>query len=303
LASKNWYVWDVAPIYSDDGKVHVFCGRWPRRTKMGGWTRAAEIAHAVADDPRGPYRVLGTVFRGVAGEWDASLYNPTVHKVDNRYVMFYSGQANRVQQIGMATAPSLAGPWTKSPRNPIITCSKRPGHWSCAHASNPAFVRHPDGRYLLYYKGMTELKGLRTIGLAIADKLEGPYRDYPENPLITYTKIGKDIEDPYAFHYRGRFHLIVENRMNVTPPGAKALADAGVGGLHPGLIYESEDGLSWSDPKYAYMPSEHYFPGQRERFERPQILWKNGKPEYLFLAMKGGPFNTSTGACVKITDW
>ena len=303
LADQDWYVWDCAPIYGDDGKVHVFIGRWPRRTGMGGWTHAAEIAHAVADDPRGPYQVLGPVLQGAPGDWDESIYNPTVHQVGNRYVLFYAGQRKGQQQIGMATATSLMGPWTKSPNNPIVRCSGREGHWSSVHASNPAFVQHPDGQFLLYYKGISKKGALRTIGVALADKLEGPYRDYEKNPLITYENIGKDIEDPYAFYYGGKFFLILENRMNVLPPGAPPSAGKGVGGVHPGLIYESANGLVWSTPQYAYRPSDYYFKGTKERMERPQILWKDGKPDYLFMALKGGPYQTSTGACLKIRDW
>ena len=40
---------------------------------------------------------------------------------------------------------------------------------------------------------------------------------------------------------------------------------------------------------------------QREgRFERPQLLMNNGKPEYLFAAFLGGAYNLSSGAVLKI---
>ena len=309
LLSKDWYNWGCAPIYGEDGKVHVFVCRWPAKTKMGGWTKAAEIAHAVADRPEGPYKVLGTVLKGGGKEaWDRSVYNPNVHKIDGRYVLAFSGRNGNVQQIGLAFADSLAGPWTKSAKNPVLRISGKPGSWNGTHASNPALVRHPDGRFLIYYKGISDAKPtMRTIGVAVADHLEGPYRDFKGNPLISYVDRGGDIEDPYAFTYKDRFYLILEDRMGVAmaDEAAPATPDMphGASGVRPGLIYESKDGFSWDAPKLGYLTNDTYFDEPRERFERPQILWKDGKPEYLFLALKGGKHKTSSGAVLKIGDW
>lgn len=309
LLSKDWYNWGCAPIYGEDGKVHVFVCRWPAKTKMGGWTKAAEIAHAVADRPEGPYKVLGTALKGGGKQaWDTSVYNPNVHKIDGRYVLAFSGRNSNVQQIGLAFADSLEGPWTKSEKNPILRISGKPGSWNGTHASNPALVRHPDGRFLIYYKGMSDAKPpLRTIGVAIADKIEGPYRDHKDNPLISYVDRGGDIEDPHAFYYKDRFYLILEDRTGVAMGGTAEPAKPGTphsaGGVRPGLIYESRDGFTWGQPKLGYLTNDAYYDEPRERFERPQILWKNGKPEYLFLALKGGKHKTSSGAVLKIGNW
>jgi len=317
LLSADWYNWGCAPIYGPDGKVHVFVCRWPAKTRMAGWTKAAEIAHAVADRPEGPYKVLGIALKGGGKQaWDTSVYNPNVHQIDGRYVLAFSGQTTRVQrsgksgriqQIGLAFADSLEGPWTKSEKNPILRISGKPGSWNATHASNPALVRHPDGRFLIYYKGISDAKpALRTIGVAVADKIEGPYRDHKDNPLISYIDRGGDVEDPHAFYYKDRFYLIMEDRMGVAmgdaaPP--KPGAPHSAGGVRPGLIYESKDGFTWSPPKLGYMTNDTYFDEPRERFERPQILWKDGKPECLFLALKGGKHKTSSGAVLRIGDW
>lgn len=55
LETEGWYVWCIAPIYDNEGKVHVFYSRWPATRGMGGWLNSSEIAHAVADQPEGPY--------------------------------------------------------------------------------------------------------------------------------------------------------------------------------------------------------------------------------------------------------
>jgi sucrose-6-phosphate hydrolase SacC (GH32 family) len=123
-------------------------------------------------------------------------------------------------------------------------------------------------------------------GLAVADRLEGPYRRHPENPLIDHRAEGKQVEDPYVFIENGAFKMIVR--------------DMGVIDDRAGLIYESDDGIHWSEPKTAYERSTRYFGGEAQRFERPQILWKDDKPEYLFLSFMGGATGTSSGAVLKI---
>lgn len=61
LEEEGYYVWCCAPIFDDEGKVHVFYSRWPKQYKMGGWIGRCEIAHAVADRPEGPYKYVETV--------------------------------------------------------------------------------------------------------------------------------------------------------------------------------------------------------------------------------------------------
>ena len=73
----------------------------------------------------------------------------------------------------------------------------------------------------------------------------------------------------------------------------------GLQNYHSGLYHVSDDGINWSAPQQAYHTSENYFNEERQRFERPQILMKNGKPEYLFCALMGGAHHSS-GAVLRI---
>ena len=75
-----------------------------------------------------------------------------------------------------------------------------------------------------------------------------------------------------------------------------------------GLIMESADGLAWSEPLIAYQPVRAYVeqpPAPRHltkygRFERPQLLLRNGRPAYLFTTTQGGKYETSTPFIFKI---
>lgn len=125
--------------------------------------------------------------------------------------------------------------------------------------------------------------------------------------LKAQEKIKSSHKHPYAFYYKGKYFIIVEDRMGVARQGTESVEpenqEAEAGGVRPGLIYTSEDGFNWGEPQIGYQTNDTYFDESRERFERPQILWKDGKPDYLFLALKGGKYKTSSGAMLKIKDW
>ena len=50
----------------------------------------------------------------------------------------------------------------------------------------------------------------------------------------------------------------------------------------------------------GYNTNSHYFDEELSRTERPHILWKDGKPEYLFLANHG---SQEAGFYLKINNW
>lgn len=292
------WTWGMAPIYDDAGKVHIFNSIID---KKGTWKTDSKIAHWVADQPEGPYTLLGDVFVSDV----ASYHNPQISKVGDTYVLVFLLNRHQdangsMQEVGIATAKSLIGPWTESPHNPILSATDDNGQ----HASNPTFVVAPDGQYRIYYKTMTKHDGevFREISLATSGQIEGPYEVYADNPLITYAEQGIDIEDPYAFYYNDMYYMILEDRQNVK--GMLEGTDTGnarPGGYRPGLIYQSADGLDWGIPKVGYQTNEIYFGHKLARSERPHILWKDGKPDYLYLACHDE--DSTAGYVLKIDGW
>lgn len=75
------------------------------------------------------------------GTWDEQIWAPTVIKNGSTYYLFYTGvtntgnAANDVQRIGLATATSLNGPWTKV----ASTCSGVTGS-GCVYDCNQAWT-------------------------------------------------------------------------------------------------------------------------------------------------------------------
>lgn len=303
-AEDGWWNWGMSPIYDENRKLHVFMSTIPN---SGRWIKDSKIVHFVADGVEGPYKFVDTTFSSPS----STYHNPQVSKVGDKYVMVYlikDRTTPRIeQQIGIATTTSLNEPWVESPYNPIIKASGMMEGTNIIHASNPTFLVDEAGKYRIYYKSVTDKykpNQFREISLAISDDIEGPYENHKANPLISYADMGLDIEDPYAFYYKGMYYLIVEDRMDVKSAlegNQKTLDKKQLGGKRPGLIYQSKDGIRWGRPEIGYNTNSFYFNQELARSERPNILWKNGKPEYLFLACHDE--DPTAGYFLKIENW
>ncbi len=145
---------------------------------------------------------------GPAGSYDdRACFTPEVLAHDGKFILVYqtvkAPYTNRViEEIAMAIADSPHGPWRKS-EAPIVSPSQD-GEWRGdednrfhvkskgsfdSHKTHDPCLLFFNNKFYLYYKGETmgeELTmGGREIkwGVAIADKLEGPYVKSPYNPI------------------------------------------------------------------------------------------------------------------------
>jgi len=206
VTDPSHHVWGCSPIVDEDGKIHLFGARWKSPFDPG-WRTDSHIVHFVADKPEGPFKFAEVIYRGERkekGQWNYfGVCNPAIKKVDGKYVLLFIANSNATsrrgrknspapanQSIGMMTADTLDGPWSK-PR-PVLTPSKDSEHWTYQAGNgvcNPAFLKFK-GKYYLYYKSANA-----KYGVAIANKLEGPYLHHPES----VTKNDKTIEDGINF--------------------------------------------------------------------------------------------------------
>lgn len=307
LELEEYYVWCCAPIYGPDEKVHVFYSRWKKQYGMGGWIGRCEIAHAVAERPEGPYTDLGAVIAPRPGMWDATTcHNPHIQLVGDTYYLFYMGTSDGsvfTKRIGLAKSRSLDGPWERSDKPLLETGSE--GSWDDCCTTNPAFLLHPSGQAWLYYKSWNAaeyrdqsgaIRANRKYGLAVAPSIEGPYERRGQDPLIDLSSHGgnKQVEDAFIWIENGEYRMLMR--------------DMGYFDHSVGLIFTSPDGLEWGAPQIAWFGAEAYLiepPAPKHlsrygRFERPQLLMKNGVPTHMFNAMQGGAHETSTGFVFKI---
>jgi hypothetical protein len=310
LEMEGYYIWCNSPIYGPDGKVHVFFSRWVAKKKMGGWLNGSEICHAVADTPESEFKFIDTILapRG-PGFWDATTcHNPFITYLDGKYCLFFMGNSNGktdTKRIGLATAPTLNGPWTR-PDAPLLLPGPT-GAWDDHCTTNPAVVKH-EGKYMLFYKSWNTkeyeestdpvIKANRKYGLAVADKLEGPYTKYAGNPVIDFSGRGGNaqMEDAFVWMEHDKFNMICR--------------DMGVFNQEYGLLMNSKKGTKWSEPEIAFYDAPHYIKEpppptnlkRYGRFERPQLLLKDGKPRYMFTATQGGKYMTASSFIFKIED-
>ncbi len=327
LEDPDYNVWGCSPIYDKDGKVHVFYSRWENKFDHLGWVAACEVGHAVADSAEGEFKHVDVALTGRGGtEWDAwSIHNPSVYEVDGKYIMLYMGSNGNAfdktleeigemtqeeyrpyfhklvnsKRVGMAMADSLYGPWTRvSDDAPMVDVGDEED-WDSFCTSNPTFTKTPDGKYRIYYKAWSnatakKFNGNRKYGIAESDSLTGPYVKNENNPVIDYSVYGETIqtEDGYIWHQDGKYHMVMR--------------DMGVFNHEYGLYINSVDGITWSEPQVSYLDAPSYFDenlpniSRQGRFERPQLLLKDGVPEYIFCAYRGGKYVTSSGVVLKI---
>ncbi|CAA6676330.1 MULTISPECIES: glycoside hydrolase family protein [unclassified Lentimonas] len=295
VEEPDYHVWGASPVVGPEGRTHLFVARWPISEGFGAWLTHCEIARYVSDSPEGPYEFKEVIVVGSgAATWDhQSPHNPNVQKIGDRYTLTYIANAggkgkSRVvsQRIGMMISDHPAGPWTKVGEDGLLLAPPEdPSIWSCGSVvgvNNPALFAHPDGRFFLYYKAMK--KGdVRRMGVAIADKVEGPYVFHAE-PL---TSNDSEIEDGYAFYENGKVYLLTTHNE---------------GGS--GYLWESVDGIHFKEPILGFDQLSHYLPAKElkgakklrgHKFERPQVLLQDGRPTHLFVA-SGSNFNGGSGS-------
>lgn len=132
--------------------------------------------------------------------------------------------------------------------------------------------------------------GKRKMGLAVSDKIEGSYKKYSGNPIINIKGIGKQTEDACVFKYENKYYMLMR--------------DMGVYSKRSGLMMESDDAIHCRKPLIGYEKANYYFHDGKNRFERPQILMKNGKPEYLYGCTRADILGSSKSQCyvLKIND-
>lgn len=289
IQDENYTIWGCAPIEGEDGKIHLFAARWPEKNVDPAWRKSSEIAHYVADRPEGPFIFSDVAIKGTGEDtWDKyAPHNPEIKKVGDQYVLLYIGNTYyhqpphpSNQSIGMAISESPYGPWKKVGKDGQILNADDPTKWNYQSrngAVNPAFLAH-DGKFYLYFKS-TGKNGLQ-YGLAIADKLEGPY-------VITgqpVTANNGTLEDGTVFYYQDHIYLLTTDNHG---------HNTGIRG--GGTLWKSKDGVTFDlkDAAIGYDRIPAYYPdydpakvvkiyGPDPKLERPKILMLDGRPAYLY---------------------
>ncbi|QDT68860.1 soluble pyridine nucleotide transhydrogenase [Planctomycetes bacterium MalM25] len=294
FSDPDHYIWGGSLVVGDDGKYHLFYSRWPRELGHYAWVTHSEIAHAVADEPLGEMRHVGVALPARGAEhWDGlCTHNPTVHRFDGKYYLYYMGNTGdgraskslnwthrNQQQIGVAVADSPEGPWERFDQ-PLI--APTPGFIDAVCASNPSVTRRPDGGYLMVYKAVAGKGKAPGYGpvlhvVATSDSPTGPFIKHP-TPIFAKSGVKFPAEDPYVWCDGSRYWAIVKDFAGHFTKRGKSTA-----------LFVSDDGFSWRLAKHPLVATtEVRWSGgvtqPLNSLERPQLLFENGEPTVLLFA-------------------
>ena len=269
----GYWIWGGS-VLEVNSTYHLFVSRWPKYDKFPqDYRHHSEIVRATSNNPLGPY----TFQEVVIGErdslyWDSNMaHNPTIHKIADKYVLFYIGsdfktfhpnKKNLIRSIGYATARSIEGPWRRSDK-PIID----------QESNNPAVFAEKDGTIKLMFRD-ADLR----VFLAIAPSYEGPYTIINDNVWPSCK-----LEDFYIFYRNHQYHCICEDNVGKVS-----------GHIRWGIHLVSDNGIrAWKkyEPVIVYDHELKYDDGyilKCIRRERPQLLIENGKIVCLITAVYDG---------------
>ncbi|MEX0320845.1 MAG: glycoside hydrolase family protein [Puniceicoccaceae bacterium] len=298
--SETYSIWGGSLVKGEDGKYHMFYSRWPKAPGWV-WVSHSEIAHAVSDSPFGPFEHVDVALPNRwDNHWDGMCtHNPTVHKVNGKYYLYYMGNTGDTQiigepgkhklnwihrnnqRIGVAVADSPYGPWKRFDK-PVMDISEDDAAPDALMTSNPSFCQMKDGRFLMVYKAVGKKFPMPNGGpvvhmSAVADSPTGPFKKHDG---LAFTVEGERFpaEDPYIWYQDGKYRAIVKRIKHI---GKKRVFSL--------VHYDSLDGLDWKEGKYFEISdrSLQWEDGEVQKFdhlERPQVFIENGEPIALLCA-------------------
>ena len=179
---------DPSDIIKVGDLYYVWYSKGPLRTGY-----VATVWYATSRDGRNWTEQGMALAKGKPGSWEAeSVFTPNIMVAQGRYWLFYSGVSRKFgkgfspdTKIGIAVSDSPHGPWERLASNPVLSNSEDPEAFD-SHLVDDACLIVRDGKYWFYYKGRQLGKRAREtkMGVAIADRPEGPYAKYERNPVI-----------------------------------------------------------------------------------------------------------------------
>lgn len=292
FAEEGWHVWCGSVHALPGGGYTLFYSRWRVEHGFDAWVDRSEIARAVGPEPWGPFTPVGPVLTREDGPaWDAhNFHNVTVRTYGGRHFLYYTGNRGdgewwdhrNHQRIGVASADSLTGPWTRRAA-PLIDVSA--GSWDDLCVANPSVTSTHDGRYLMVYKGVSDgprpFGGRVLHGLAYADRPDGPFRK-AAGPCFQLPGVKFGFEDPFLWREGDTYRCLMKDMNGVA--GSYKCAT---------VLFESRDGETWDTSRFQVVATPHILEsgtgGERaekvERLERPSY-YREGARSTLSFAVK-----------------
>lgn len=308
MRNEDHYIWDCSVIYAE-GKYHMFSSYWPKELGFGWhWVYNSQIIHCVSDKPDGPYEFHRVVLprRGPQYFDGMSTHNTCVRYHNGKYYLYYMGTTyggeppqtpdtpvdrnievwNR-KRIGVAVADSIYGEFVRQ-EQPLLEprdCS----FWDCTVTTNPAVAILPSGRTYMIYKSRCAAGMALKLGVAVADKPDGPFTRLVSDPILQFDHPDIHVEDPFLWYdaARKKFCIIAKDDSKNGHYGI-------TGEWGCGFYAESDDCIHFTiaDEPKVYSRTVQWADGhvsQQGNMERAWVLFdEKGEPQYLFNASGAG---------------
>ncbi len=181
---------DPSPVIKVGNRYYIY---YSKNTTKNGFN--ATIWYAFSDDGKHWTEGGMAVGKGEGDAFDAGgVFTPTTLLADGYIYLFYtatradfqftSTEANGLTAIGLAKSKSPTGPFEKICDEPLLRTGN--GESFDSHRIDDTCIVVHNGKYYMFYKGrQLHLSPKETkMGLAIAEKPEGPYIKYENNPVI-----------------------------------------------------------------------------------------------------------------------
>lgn len=310
LRLDNYYVWDCS-VLKAEGKYHMFSSRWRKELGFGwNWLFHSEIIHSVSESPEGPYRFVRSVLPRRGREFfdGMNTHNPCIKYFRGKYYLYYMGATyggeipkhageisdeygmetwNR-KRIGVAVAEDIYGEFVRQ-EEPCLQprdCS----FWDCTITTNPSVTILSDGTTYMIYKSRRSVGQPLQLGIAIAEKPEGPFTRLSDTPILQFSDKNKHIEDPYLWYDQNKKKFCVIAKDD-SKNGSKGIT----GEWGAGFYAESDDCIHFEITEYEPVYTRNLcWADERTstqcNLERPSLLFdENGTPTHLFCATGTGP--------------
>ncbi|TWT78850.1 Amylopullulanase precursor [Planctomycetes bacterium CA13] len=263
VEDPDWTYWGGKVIRDPgDMKYHILVTRWPEGARKGHWEWPfSRVAHVVADDPTGPYKVVDDI----AYEFHDGLgHNPNIIALHDRRFALYSLIDWKACFL---TSTSMNGPWMFEGELTVEHDESDPRAYR--YFRNLSGVQCGDGSILMVTKAGAMMRS--------ENGLLGPYKvltnTVDENATIPEQYRKSNYEDPALWYDGVQYHMLIN-----------AFLD------YRAIYLRSPDGVNWKyEDGLAYTPTcTVYEDGTRTfwyKVERPNVLQdEHGRATHLSLA-------------------
>ncbi|WP_245891580.1 glycoside hydrolase family protein [Flavobacterium faecale] len=294
LVEPDNFVWGLS-VVKWEGKYHAYYSRWKKTYEHKGWMTHCEIAHAVSDNPAGPFEFVNVVLDAAkTSGWDVNnSHNPYAVVADGKICLYYiandikallekekssdptdnwfdenRSEIRDSQRIGVAVANSPAGPFVRS-ENVVVA----PDDVKFKKiAVNPAVI-YKDKKYVMIMKG-DDLKHeepfrIQLVGTSM--KPNGPF-EFKKKPV--YAEAQTEDASMWFDQVINKYYMVCHVM------GKSELA-----------LFNSKDGFDWQqDERNIFMKKEFILSDgtlwKPKRVERPFVLTnEKGQPIMIYVAV------------------